>query len=126
MRYLSICAMALAIIAAGCNKPAQPAPGAATNEPPKDLGSGSMAPIGAVPPTTLTPPPPAPVYEPAPAAAGKAGARDYTVQKGDTMFGIARTQLGNQSRWKEIRDMNPEIKDSNTLKAGQVIKIPEK
>ena len=54
------------------------------------------------------------------------GGRTYTVKAHDGLMGIARSQLGNEHRWKEILTLNPEIKDPNQLKVGQVIKLPAK
>lgn len=49
--------------------------------------------------------------------------RTYTVQKGDTLYGIALKLLGNGSRSKEIEKANPGLKSGN-MKPGTVIKIP--
>lgn len=55
------------------------------------------------------------------------GTRSYTVQKGDGLMAIARTQLGNASRWREIAALNPEVQPpAYALKVGQVIKLPAK
>jgi hypothetical protein len=48
---------------------------------------------------------------------------DYTIKAGDTLSEIARdkgTTLG------KLRDANPQIKDLNVIKPGDVIKIPGK
>ncbi|HBL40500.1 MAG TPA: hypothetical protein DDY98_02595 [Ruminococcaceae bacterium] len=50
--------------------------------------------------------------------------RTYTVKKGDTLWQIAHTQLGKGSRYAEIAKLN-NIK-GNTVKVGQVLKLPEK
>ncbi|HOI56832.1 MAG TPA: LysM domain-containing protein, partial [Phycisphaerae bacterium] len=51
--------------------------------------------------------------------------RTYTVQKGDTLFSLARRFYGNQARWKDIYNANRDtIRDPNTLKVGQVLKLP--
>jgi len=125
MRSLSVFAILVAIISAGCDKPAQPAPAAAA-ESPKDMGT--VPPVGYPSPSTAgpaTPLPPAPVAA-EPAYTATTGKTTYTVQKGDGMVGIARKLLGNEHRWKEIRDLNPEIKEPYTLRVGQVIKVPAK
>lgn len=49
--------------------------------------------------------------------------RTYTVKKGDSLWAIAAKQLGNGSRYKEIKDLNG-LK-SDTIYAGQVLKLPE-
>lgn len=38
---------------------------------------------------------------------GSAGSRVYVVQEGETLYDIARHQLGNVARWSEIYDLNP-------------------
>lgn len=50
--------------------------------------------------------------------------RTYTVVKGDSLWGIAQKLLGKGSRYTEIKTLNG-LK-SNTITAGQVLKIPEK
>jgi hypothetical protein len=47
----------------------------------------------------------------------------YVVQKGDTLFGIAKSQYGDGNKWKKIADANPGL-SPNTLKVGQKIAIP--
>lgn len=46
----------------------------------------------------------------------------YTVQSGDTLYGIARELLGKGSRYKEIKTLNGLT--SNTIYRGQKLKIP--
>ena len=48
----------------------------------------------------------------------------YTVKKHDTLWGIAQEQLGDGSRYNEIKKLNNLT--SNTLKIGQVLKLPVK
>lgn len=50
--------------------------------------------------------------------------RTYTVVKGDSLWGIAQKLLGQGSRYTEIKTLNG-LK-SNTITAGQVLKIPAK
>ena len=54
----------------------------------------------------------------------EAPARTYTVVRGDSLWGIASKLLGKGSRYKEIKTLNG-LK-SDTITAGQVLKIPEK
>lgn len=56
-------------------------------------------------------------------AAGTA-ARTYTVKKGDSLWAIAAKQLGDGSRYNEIKTMNG-LKN-NTIHAGQILKLPAK
>lgn len=54
-------------------------------------------------------------------------AREYSVKKGDTLWKIARQELGSGNRWKDIFELNKEkIKDPQNLKVGQIIHLPEK
>ncbi len=52
--------------------------------------------------------------------------RSYTVQKGDTLFGIAQKQLGNGSKWKTILNANKSLLkgDAGNLKPGMKLTIP--
>jgi len=74
----------------------------------------------APPPATAEPVVVAPPARPAPAAVG----RTYIVQRGDTMFGIARTQYGDGNKWKKIAAANPAV-NADALKEGQKLVIPQ-
>jgi nucleoid-associated protein YgaU len=47
----------------------------------------------------------------------------YTVQKGDTLFKIARARYGDATAVKKIKDANPGL-DADHIKAGQKINLP--
>lgn len=49
-------------------------------------------------------------------------AKTYTVKKGDTLWGIAKKQLNDGSKYKELAKLNG-ISNPNKLKVGQVIKL---
>ena len=68
----------------------------------------------------VEPRPEAPAKPETPAPAVK----DYVVQKGDTLYGIAQKQLGAGKRWPELIRVNPGLTEKN-LKPGQTIKVPE-
>lgn len=51
-----------------------------------------------------------------------AGERTYTIKKDDSLYVIAKRELGSASRWKEIEKLNNV--SSSDLKIGQVIKLP--
>jgi 5'-nucleotidase len=82
------------------------------------------------PMVTATPAPVAPA--PAPAAVQVAaaipassspGGRQYKVQKGDTLFRIAKTHYGDGNRWQQIASANPGVTPA-TLRAGSTIVVP--
>jgi len=55
----------------------------------------------------------------------KVTTKEYTVQKGDSLSGIAKVQLGSAHRWKYLYELNKgRIKNPDNLKAGQKILIP--
>lgn len=62
------------------------------------------------------------VQQPEPAAPT---AREYTVQKGDTLSTIASKKLGSKSKWKQIADANRDrLNDPHNLVPGTVIRLP--
>ena len=72
----------------------------------------------ASPVVTRTPAAPA-LQPPPPAGASK----QYLVQKGDTLFRIAKTHYGDGNRWQQIASVNPGLTPGN-LKAGATIVVP--
>ena len=48
----------------------------------------------------------------------------YVVQKGDTLYGIAKRSLGNGNRWRDLAAANPGVTPGN-LKPGQTLRLPE-
>lgn len=58
-------------------------------------------------------------------SAVKVETREYTIQKGDTLWKIAQKELGGGHRWKYLYELNKDvIKDPNKLKPGKKIIIP--
>jgi nucleoid-associated protein YgaU len=55
------------------------------------------------------------------------GGRTYTVSEGDTLFNIARYELGKASRWAEIYELNRDVlgKDFNYLTPGMKLVLPD-
>lgn len=54
-----------------------------------------------------------------------ASASEYTVEKGDCLWKIARTELGSGLRWGEIYEANrSDIRDPDLIYPGQVFTIP--
>ena len=52
--------------------------------------------------------------------------RTYVVKRGDTFYGIARDELGNPLRWRELLALNKKIVDGEpkNLRPGQVLTLP--
>jgi 5'-nucleotidase / UDP-sugar diphosphatase len=65
-------------------------------------------------------PAPAPIVTRTP---GAAAGHSYRVQKGDTLFGIAKTHYGDGKRWQQIASANPGL-TPGSLKAGAMIVVP--
>lgn len=49
-------------------------------------------------------------------------ASEHIVQPGDTLIGIARAQLGEGARWREVQELNK--LSTTTLRVGQRILLP--
>lgn len=62
------------------------------------------------------------------ASTGGAAARgggSYTVQRGDTLYSIARRQYGDQARWRDIYNANrDQISNPNQLAVGMMLVMP--
>lgn len=60
------------------------------------------------------------------AGSSSRGGRTYTVLEGDTLFDIARAELGKASRWAEIFDLNRDQlgEDFNYLAPGMRLALP--
>ncbi len=61
------------------------------------------------------------------ATANASGRRTYKVQAGDSFYRIARDQLGNANRWKELLALNKTLvhNDPTQLQVGQTLLLPE-
>lgn len=57
-------------------------------------------------------------------AASSQGAREYTVQKGDTLAELAQRFMGSAEGWRELAKENG-IDDPKKLRVGQRLTIPE-
>ncbi len=58
-------------------------------------------------------------------SAPKASTREYTIQPNDSLWKIAKEEMGNGNRWKYLYELNKDrIKNPNKLRKGTVIIIP--
>ena len=80
--------------------------------------------VAVVKPSTASEPAQA-VQQPSPRPDNRPKAKTYTIKSGDSLWKIAKSQLGNANRWREIQKLNG-IPDSRlkNLKLGSVIKLP--
>lgn len=119
--------MVLTAGAADAGSAATPEPSTATPEPSKSTPEPSAA---TPEPSKSTPAPSAATSEPskstpAPSTSATISADGtYTVQRGDTLYGIAKKLLGNGSKWIDIYNLNSAtIKNAKLIFAGQVLQI---
>lgn len=58
-------------------------------------------------------------------SAAASGGKTYTVKPGDTLSGIAKSQLGDANAYTKIFEANrDQLSDPNLIKPGQVLKMP--
>lgn len=57
-------------------------------------------------------------------AAAGGSAKEYTVKEGDSIWTIAKSQLGSGAEYQKILDANG-LKEGDTLSPGTIIKIPQ-
>ena len=50
--------------------------------------------------------------------------KSHTVQKGDTLWAIAKKYYGNGNQYPKIASANPAIKNPNLIYPGQILSIP--
>jgi nucleoid-associated protein YgaU len=60
------------------------------------------------------------------AAKAAAAEKTYTVDSGDSLWAIAKQELGDGNRWREIYEANKETigKNPDLIHPGMVLKIP--
>jgi peptidoglycan/xylan/chitin deacetylase (PgdA/CDA1 family) len=106
--------------------PAEPSPGKPVPAPAPAPESDSTPPAPAPETAPDQPTPtPAPTASAPSAPAAASAPKTYTVQAGDTLYGIAKKTLGDGGRYPEIQSLNQEIlPDANKLKVGMVLKLP--
>jgi nucleoid-associated protein YgaU len=137
MKYtaLSIASLVAASVAVGCaNNNKRAAAPAGVNPSVTDVRpvTPAPAPVMVQPVQPIQPVQPVvsdtpPVVQAAPAAVASSTpaitGNTYTVQKGDTLYKIARAKYGEASAVKKILAANPGL-NGNTIKAGQKINLP--
>jgi nucleoid-associated protein YgaU len=133
LKYVTLAALLLASLTAGCKNgwnpfkkkpPAQP-PLASRVDPMDSTGAGADAPRPDGDVTIIEPAPKGtPLVQPPPPDTPKDTGK-YVIQKIDKggYYAIARRELGDVTRWKEIKALNPGV-DPTKLRVGQVINIP--
>ncbi len=81
-----------------------------------DVGPGTL--------TSYQPMPPEATRE-VTVAAAPAPAKDlYVVRPGDTLFAIARRELGNAARWRDLAAANPQLSAGGTIRVGERLTLP--
>jgi nucleoid-associated protein YgaU len=97
--------------------------GSATSQAAKEkaiLMAGNVAGVEKVIANDVSVPPPPPKEPPPPAV------KYYVIEKGDTLYGIAKEFYGNGMKYPEIFEANREvIEDADKIYPGQKIRIPE-
>ena len=60
-------------------------------------------------------------------AAAEAATKVHIVEKGENLSVIAEQELGSQSRWKEIYELNKDLigKNPDLIHPGQELKMPQ-
>ncbi|SMP60004.1 LysM peptidoglycan-binding domain-containing protein [Anoxynatronum buryatiense] len=91
--------------APGGDEPEEPGETPVTEDPGEDSPSNETTPPATPPPTSTEP------------------HTNYTVQSGDTLYAISLRFYGDGSRYPEIMSYN-NITDASSLRAGQVLRIP--
>ncbi|MCY0922476.1 LysM peptidoglycan-binding domain-containing protein [Streptomyces sp. H27-G5] len=108
--------------AAAPPKPAPAPPRPAAAMPPKPPAPGPVAHHTPTPASAAHKAvPSAPMPKPAPVAK-----RMYTVKSGDSLSAIARRELGNEARWRELYALNRGVVGSNPdlIHPGMVLTLP--
>ncbi|HSI32504.1 MAG: LysM peptidoglycan-binding domain-containing protein [Phycisphaerae bacterium] len=108
----------------GCAKKDAAVITAPPTEPVAPVVATPIQPMAPIQPVSDAPITVAPVAEPvAPLHRSAAAGRTYTVQKGDTLFKIARNQYGDATAVRKIKDANPGL-NADQIKVGQKLNLP--
>jgi nucleoid-associated protein YgaU len=129
---LASIAIVMLMVATGCQNGKKSATNPSVmplNQPPAPVAYAPPSPVPAPPAQPVVydaPPTPAVTAAPAApeaAAAPAAGGKKYKVQKGDTLYSLAKSHYGSGKQFTKIVAANPGL-SPETLKAGQTITIP--
>jgi 5'-nucleotidase len=117
-RILIVCGVAVALLGLGCKRQ-QPA------------ASDDLMLSPAMEGESLEPIEPAPVAEPdmsyLPPPVAPMASQTHVVQRGDTLYGLARQYYGDGKLWTVIRDANPgKVKNGTIISIGTELTIPPK
>jgi nucleoid-associated protein YgaU len=120
VRYAILLVSLVGLVGWGCQKKATSS--IPTNDSVTDIGGTTAHPVH-TPPAAPQPV----VYDSMhtqPVTGDATGAAEsYTIQKGDTLYSIARQRYGDGKDWQRIASANPGI-DPTKLRVGQTINIP--
>jgi nucleoid-associated protein YgaU len=124
MKYANVCIVMIAatlfVVGCGENKPASTTPVTdirQSSPPPSNYQP--IQPIQPVQQVSDTSPVVTTVATATPTITGNS----YTIQKGDTLFKIARAKYGDASAVRKIKEANPGL-DADHIKVGQKINLP--
>lgn len=130
MKFVIPLLAVLTALATGCATKKDPPPASAALDVAPTGGLATATPAyGSPQPSMYTPPspayaPPTPVVTADPTRDSRpAGGQTYTVQKGDTLYKIARDHYGDPKQWTRIAAANPGM-NANAIKVGQKITLP--
>lgn len=123
--------LASSVVLVGCGSDPEPVtevpppPVVAEPEPlpPVSVNEGSSVTTDPVGPDTgvTIGPGPGTAYQPEPLPPTQPVTRTYTIQKGDTLWSIAKRTYGNGQRWKDISAANPSLDPKKLLIGTQII-----
>ncbi|MCK4602019.1 MAG: LysM peptidoglycan-binding domain-containing protein [Phycisphaerae bacterium] len=121
MRYTLPAIVLLAALVPACNQQSDDDQQIVADTPPPARPLDKIEPLEPAPPAgpkvepAPTPQPQEPTAAPTP--------RQYTIQKGDTLWSIAVRFLGDGKRYREIVELNPGL-EPNKLLIGKTILLP--
>ncbi len=120
MKFAAVLLAVVALSVVGCQKKADKTQAAANGSVTDINPSAGYVPAYAPEPAYAAP---APAVSTTTTPVAPAVANTYTVKKGDTLYGIAKSQYGDGKQWNKIVNANPGL-DPAKLKVGQTIQIP--